>query len=334
MTRLDQEQDVIDLAAALGIKGNPVEEIVGYCQRRIDSWVEEVSAVRDVHELEAVVACNLNLSFEEIFSDDDLKRMIGRYVTRGEAVFAALPDKMTPDTFGTLIRLKDGSYAAVVDARGDKANRRFFTKWHEVAHLLVEGEHFDEQVFRATHDPRERLMDQIAGRIGFYEPIFAPLFRRHVVDGDLLTFAAVEQVRQNYCSYASFQSTLFACHRRMTTPVLYVEAAMRHKARERRMLNSGARFLLDDMKPETKLRVALVVPNEPASEGGFMVQKNMQIPASSVIHRAFNDDTTDLSGYENLASWTFSDGGSLEHCDVFVEARSTDKSVIGTIQPT
>ncbi len=334
MTRLDQEQDVTDLAAKLGIDGNPVEGIVGYCQRRIDAWVDEAPTVSSVHELEAVVAHNLNLTFEEILSEDDLKSVIGRYVGQGETVFAALPVKMTPDTFGTLIRLKDGSYAAVVDARGEKAHRRFFTKWHEIAHLLVEDEDFDEQVFRATHDPIERLMDQIAGQVGFYEPVFTPLFRRQTADGDLLTFASVEQVRQDYCSYASFQSTLFACHRRMTTPVLYIEATMRHKAKDRRLLNAGAQFFFDDMKPEAKLRVSLVVPNDAATKNGFTVQNNMRIPESSVIHRAFGDDTTDLSGNENLGDWTFSDGGGLDYCDVYIEARSNGKTVMATIQPT
>jgi hypothetical protein len=120
----------------------------------------------------------------------------------------------------------------------------------------------------------------------------------------------------------------------MTTPVLYIEAAMRHKAKDQRLLKSGAQFFFDDMKPEAKLRVSLVVPNEAATKNGFTVQNNMRIPESSVIHRAFGVDTNDLPGNENLGTWTFSDGGGLDDCDVFIEARSTEKTAMATIQPT
>ena len=331
MSHLDQEQEIIDLASKLGLEGSPAEGIVGYCQSRIDSWVEEASGVNSVEELESVVARNLHLTFEEILDDDDLTRLIARYVEQDETVFATLSFTLTPDTFGTLIRLKNGTFAAVIDGRGDKANRRFFTKWHEVAHLIVEGEDFDEQVFRATHDPLEKLMDQIAGQIGFYEPLFTPIFEANVSPGDLLTFDAVEQVRQSFCPYASFQSTLYACHRRMTTAMLYVETKMQYREQERRSLNQGRLF--DDDRPQPKLRVSQVVPNNAAVKSGLVVRWNMRVPEGSVIHKLFQEDETELSGDENLAEWTFSGGGGLKPCEVFIQARSIGEAAMVTIQP-
>tara|TARA_R110002072_G_scaffold302996_1_gene490924 strand:+ start:38408 stop:39406 length:999 start_codon:yes stop_codon:yes gene_type:complete len=331
MSALDQEQDVVDLAEKLGLNGSPVAAIINFCQGQIDTWVGEAGGVTSVDELEAIVANRLNLVFEEIHDDGDLANLKRKYVQRGEHVFAHIVENdLTPDTFGTMVRLKDGTHVAVIDCRGDKAARRFFTRWHEIAHLLVEPD-CERQVFRSTDEPLERLMDQIAGHVGFYDSIFSPLFNTHISQGGRLTFDIVEAVRQQFCPYASFQSTLYACHRRMTTPLLYVEARMEYTANERRGLNQMRMF--DDDKPEKKLRVQLAVPNGPASEMDLTARNNMRVPESSVIYRAFVEELPDASGEENLNSWTFSKGGSLIDCEVFIQARRIDQAVMATIQP-
>lgn len=331
MSALDQEQDVVDLAEKLGLTGSPVAAIISFCQDQIDTWVLEAGGVTSVDELEAVVADRLTLVFEEINDESDFDRLKAKYVPMGEPVFAALHLDLTGDTYGTMIRLKDGTHVAVIDCRGEKAARRFFTRWHEIAHLLVE-EDVDKQVFRSTDEPLERLMDQIAGNVGFYDAIFSPLFNAHIAEGDRLTFDIVETVRQGFCPYASFQSTLYACHRRLTTPLLYVEARMEYTASERRGLNQMRMF--DDDKPEKKLRVQLAVPNGPASEMGLTARNNMRVPESSIICTAFQEELTDASGEENLNTWTFSKGGSLMDCDVFIQARRAEEGVMAIIQPT
>ena len=331
MSALDQEQDVVDLAENLGLNGSPVAAIINFCQGQIDTWVSKAGGVTSVDELEAIVANRLNLVFEEIHDDDDLANLKRKYVQRGEHVFAHIVENdLTPDTFGTMVRLKDGTHVAVIDCRGDKAARRFFTRWHEIAHLLVEPD-CERQVFRSTDEPLERLMDQIAGHVGFYDSIFSPLFNTHISQGGRLTFDIVEAVRQEFCPYASFQSTLYACHRRLTTSLLYVEARMEYTASERRGLKQMRMF--DDDKPEKKLRVQLAVPNGPASEMDLTARNNMRVPESSVIYRAFVEELTDASGEENLNSWTFSKGGSLIDCEVFIQARRIDQAVMATIQP-
>jgi len=331
MTTLDQEQDVVDLAQKLGLDGTPVESIINYCQEQIDTWVQESGGVTSIEELEDVVALRLNLVFEEINEDSDLDSLKSRYVKKGEIVFAHVVDNdLTSDTFGTMVRLKDGSHVAVIDCRGDKVARRFFTRWHEIAHLLVEPD-CERQVFRSTNEPLERLMDQIAGQVGFYDSLFSPIFHTHLPECEMLTFEIVEAIRQAFCSYASFQSTLYACHRRLTTPMLYLEASMAYTASEQRERNQ--KRLFDEGKPEMKLRVRLTVPNSAASESKLVARKNMRVPESSVIYSAFQEEQTDASGEENLNTWTFSSGGSLTNCDVFVQARRVEQSVMAIIQP-
>jgi len=203
MSRLDQEPDVVALATELGLRGRPVEAVVRFCEERIGCWAADAGGVGTVAALEQLVADRLQLAFEDVCSDDDLGQVIGKYVAQGEYVFATLPDELDPTTFGLTIKRKyrrpasRDKYVAVIDCRGDKAARRFFTRWHEIAHLLVLEKELDAPVRRSAHDPVERLMDEIAGRIGFYEPIFGPVFAREH-SKPLLELGTVEAIRRAY----------------------------------------------------------------------------------------------------------------------------------------
>ncbi|HUT09827.1 MAG TPA: hypothetical protein VMY42_04980 [Thermoguttaceae bacterium] len=339
MSRLDQEHDVVALARELGLRGHPAEAIVRFCEEKIGCWAADVGGVENVAVLEQLVADRLQLVFEEGCSDDDLERIIAKYVAQGEYVFATLRNELGPATFGLTIKRKHcapesgDKYVAVIDSRGEKASRRFFTRWHEIAHLLVLEKELDAPVRRSAHDPIERLMDEIAGRIGFYEPLFGPVFVREHSKA-LLEFRTVEAVRNAYCDKASFQSTLFACHRRMKTPVVYVEAEVKYKAEEERRLRSKQRRLFQDDPPVAKLRVGLAVPNQAAIDQGFRVMPNMRVPEGSVIHKLHSDaDAEQASGRENLESWEFSDGSGLPDCAVWVDARKAGDRVIAIVQP-
>lgn len=331
MTKLELEQDVIALASKLKLRGNPVNAIVEYCQDNINKWVSNAGGVNDIQHLEELVASQLNLAFEDVYTDEDLDEIKYRYAQKGEFVFATLKDDLDEDTFGTMIRLKDGCFVAVIDCRGQqKFARRFFTRWHEIAHLLVEDNNFEKQVFRSTRDPLERLMDLIAGHVGFYDPLFNPSLEQHYAHGDLLTFDTIEQVRQSYCSHASFQATLFACHRRVDAPILYLEAAMRLREEERRKQRQKT-FL--NITPTPKLRVSTTVPNKAAQNTNLTVRWNMQIPETSVIFLVQSlPDDSELAMKENLEDWTFSKGGGLAPCEVFVQARKFGDGVLATIQ--
>lgn len=339
MSRLDQEPDVVALARELRLRDNPVEAVVRFCEEKIGCWAADFGAVASVAALEQLVAHRLRLVFEEVCSDDDLEQIVGKYVAQREYVFATLRDELGPATFGLTIKRKhwrpesDDKYVAVIDARGEKAARRFFTRWHEVAHLLVLEKELDTPVRRSAHDPIERLMDEIAGHIGFYEPLFGPIFAREH-NKPLLELRTVEAVRAAYCDTASFQSTLFACQRRMNTPVVYVEAEMRYKAGEERRLRSRQRKFFADDPPVAKLRVGLAVPNQAASDMDFRIVPNMRVPECSIIHRLHADATAEqASGTESLESWEFSAGGTLPACEVWVDARKAGDRIIAIVQP-
>src|SRR3954454_23365531 len=86
-----------------------------------------------------------------------------------------------------------------------------------------------EPACRSEHDPIERMMDEIAGHVGFYGPFFEPVFREAHSGRALLTFNTVKAVLDGGFPEASFQATLNACAKRLPTPVIYLEAAIAYK---------------------------------------------------------------------------------------------------------
>lgn len=344
MSRLDQEPDVIEQARKLGLSGrdDPVQAVVGHCLDRIRRWVQADGPVATVGELESLVTRRLHMLIEEVETDEALTALIRKYVKFGEGVFAYLKHDLDGETFGATYRRSTAApdapdrLVAIIDCRGDKGARRFFTRWHEVAHFLVESdpEAVETPVRRSSDLPLERLMDEIAAHAGFYEPIFGPALDGAMAGRPRLTFQVVEAVRRQHFADASFQSTLFACHRRLTTPVVYIEAEERHKAKAEREIKRGVQWLFEEAAPEAQLRAALIVPNAPAQKSNLFIAPNMRIPPSSVIHRLFADEFgLDDTGKENLNTWEHSGGKRLADQEVWIEAKKVKGRVVAIVQP-
>jgi hypothetical protein len=341
MTRLESEPDVKALAADLGMpaKADPVRWVIDHCLARVNSWCPSSAPITDIGKLEKVVSRNLQVVLEEAWTDEGLDEIIERYVELGEGVFRFLKHDLDSGTFGVTVRRKNASldaldrYVAVIDCRGDKAARRFFTRWHEIAHLLVLTQDLEAPVRRASDSPLERLMDEIAGQVGFYQPIFDPAFAAFVPKGEPITFAAIDEIRKGHFPDASFQATLFAAMRHSERAVVYVEAALGYKAEEARAVKRSEQWLFDDAQPTPKLRAVQVVPNVAALAFGFFIPPNMRIPETSIIHRLFvGVDEQDLTGTENLESWEHSKGKRLKNRSVWIECRKVRDRVFATVQ--
>ena len=344
MTRLDQSPEIIKLARELGVDdAAPVENILSHCSRRIDGWVAEAGSVPGIDALESLVTQRLQMVFEEIRTDDDWERLKEVYARgKKEFVFAGMQSKFEEGdnlTYGALIQRKHATaecpdrFVAVIDCRGSKLARRFFTKWHEIAHRLTT--HADggetEPGYRSEHDPIERMMDEIAGHVGFYDPLFQPAYQQASVGQSHLKFGTVERIIGSAFPAASFQATLFACTRRLPTPVIYLEAALGHKKEVKRKL--ATKSLFDDDPPPGELRVVKVRANDAAFKDKFFIPEKIRVPADSVIHSVFSTDgMTDGNGEECLSQWE-SQGRSLGRRAVVVEARKVPDRVIAIVQP-
>lgn len=175
------------------------------------------------------------------------------------------------------------------------------------------------------------MMDEIAGHVGFYGPIFDPAFQQASEGKPLLTFGTVEAIIGGSFPAASFQATLFACARRLTTPVVYLEATLAHKKAAKRLLQTPSMF--GDDPPPGELRAVKVIPNNAAQEDGFTILTNMRVPPGTVIHRLFDaEPQTSGEAREDLSQWE-SKGKSLESRAVAVEGRKVADRVIAIVQP-
>ena len=344
MSRWEHAPEILELAGQLGVgDGAPVDGILDHCRHRIDAWVAEAGGVASIDALESLVTNRLQLTFEEIRADDDWDRLTDVYARgKKEFVFAGMRTKFDDDgnlTFGALVQRRNAGaddpdrFVAVIDCRGFKLARRFFTRWHEIAHRLTT--HADggatEPGYRSEHDPIERMMDEIAGHVGFYEPLFQPAYQQASFGKPHLTFSMVEAIISEAFPAASFQATLFACARRLPTPVVYLEAALAHKKEVKRRLQTPSMF--GDDPPPGELRAVKVIPNKAAQEDGFTIPTNMRVPSGTVIHRLFDSEPlTDDDGQECLSRWE-SQGRSLERRAVMVEGRKVADRVIAIVQP-
>lgn len=344
MTRFNHASEIIELAQQLGIpEQSPVQGILDHCQRRVAGWVAEAGGLANIESVESLVTQRLRMVFEEIRSDEDWDRLIDVYVRgKKEIVFAAMRSKFNDDnnpTYGALVFRRNAGihdsdrYVAVIDCRGDKLARRFFTRWHEIAHRLTT--HADggdtETGYRSEHDPIEQLMDHIAGHIGFFEHIFDPAFRNALQGESRFSFKTVQSIIDSAFPDASFQSTLVTCTRRVTHPVIYLEAALAHKKDVKRKLATPS--LYGEPTPPGQLRAVTVIPNSPAKEERFTIPTNMRVPLESVISRIFEAELlTDGQAIEDLNLWE-SQGKTLSSCKVVVEARKVPDKVMAVIQP-
>jgi hypothetical protein len=344
MSRWEHAPEICTLAEQLGVGGAaPVDGILDHCRRRIDGWVAEAGGVTNIDALESLVTLRLQMVFEEVRSDDDWHRLKEVYARgKKEFVFAGIRTKFDDDhnlTYGALVQRRNvgpddpDRFVAVIDCRGNKLARRFFTRWHEIAHRLTT--HADggdtEPGYRSEHDPIERMMDEIAGHVGFYEPLFQPAYQQASLGQPHLKFGTVEAIIDRAFPVASFQATLFACTRRMPTPVIYLEAALNHKKEVKRQMATPSLF--GDEPPPGELRAVKVIPNKAAQEEGFTIPTNMRVPVGSVIHRLFGEDVqANGDGHECMSQWE-SRGKSLEARAVVVEGKKVADRVIAIVQP-
>jgi hypothetical protein len=248
----DREDEVRSLAEDLGMypgDGTALsvrQSIVEGCRRQVDAWVSQVGAIRSINQLEQLVSERLQMVTEEISDDRDFDRLTEIYARKKrDPIFAVLRDHFDDadnPIYGALIRrrkatLQDGDrFVAVVDCRGTKRRRGFFTRWHEIAHrLTTHSERRIEQhatpellaipVFRQEDDPIERLMDDIAGELGFYHRLFIPALEVLSGRDGVVTWQTIDSLRDIHFPAASFHATLTSAVLRSTRSLALLECS-------------------------------------------------------------------------------------------------------------
>jgi hypothetical protein len=346
MKALTLEPKVISLANTLGIEGDDaLAGIRDYCVQRVRDFIRGFHSVTNIRALQRVICEKLNLTIHEIWSDAELSRVTESYVADGEPVFAFFGTDLDADTYGVLVRLnkrvgKAFAWAALVDCRGDKQHRRFFTAWHEIVHCITAADQYELPFHRTIIgkliDPLERVVDIVAGDLAFFEPLFQPLLEREVLANGRLTFASVERVRVEFCPDASFEATINACVKRMVSPVMFLKAAMILKDAEQAAIDSPQKDLFPRIAPERQLRVLTTIRNEHARRIRLHIPRHFRVPESSIINLVYLSKSIPSPGIEsveNLRDWTCSDGKALAPFGVHVNARKSGDQVFALIAP-
>ena len=333
---LKSSWQIVRLAADLRLdhQGDPVAAILAFCHHRINGILEEFRCP-SLSDLVRAAAARLDTLFIEIHDESGLDDVRADYLARGELVFATLSDQLGPEVYAITFRLtqpRDGDrrFVSVIDCRGVKAARAYFSKWHELAHLLTLTPQARLR-FRRTHaqpedkDPEEALMDVIAGEVGFCPR----LVRRHAT-GEI-SFDRIAALRERLCPDASRQASLIGLVRSWPAPCILVQARPALKAGERRSL-AQRRFVFRE-QPAAVLRAVNVTVNRAAERAGMTVHRNMRIPQESVISQAFESGASGLEAREDMAWWVSSSGPGLAPRPVTVRARRRGDAVEGLIVP-
>lgn len=343
MNSLNSEAKIVAMARGLGVaEDDAVANILRFCQERVRAVWRKTKALATIWDLERALCDHLNLTIHEIHNDEELNELSVRYAKEAkDPVFGSLAMHLEGKVCGILFQLKhivrngERCYVAFIDCRGEKNSRRFFTRWHEIAHRLTLFEQFEMPFRRTTipevqRDPVERLMDRIAAEVGFFDPLFRPVLME-AVHSRGFTFDVVEKVRSEFCPDASFQATLNACAGRMRIPLIVIEAALALKKSEKEH-PVGTNDSTDAPKP--MLRVVASIPNDAARKQGICLPKNMRVPEQSVIFKSFSQSVSEPEDtFEDLAWWSSSDGKHLPPRYIRVHARCLHNKVFAVIQP-
>lgn len=335
--RLDSKPQIWTLATDLGLPASdsPSRAILRLVTNRIRRIAKRFRCT-SLNELLVATAAEVETRFEDIHSDGDLRRVRLKYLAKAEKVFANLEEELsgTEDYAITIRRVHreewEPQFVSIIDCRGDKAFRTYFSKWHELAHLLTLTPQM-RLVFRRTHDalaardPEEVLMDVIAGEVGFFGD-----FLPRDTAGDV-SFESIRKIKEECCPNASLQAATIGIVKALPVPCVLVEARM--ALRKQESVDASQLGLgIGEPAPVPALRAVHVTVNNAARDIAIRFHKNWRVPAESVISRVFSN-----GGYseaaEDLSWWVTSNGSSLDPCPVLVKARRARDSAEALLIP-
>ncbi len=309
--RLNANATIRVLAHDLGLpsKVRPVQQISHFCEQRIARWLAELPGKHDATTILNIAAAKLSTTIIEVHTDVELIALQQRYVSQGEAGFAFLKSDFDSGVLGITLRLLkrkafEPMFVSVTNCIGRNSERAYFTKWHELVHLLTLTDQ-TRLAFKRTHidcsqkNPEEALVDVVAGALAYHPKLLKPYAQKR------LSFALVDEIREKVFSVSSRQAALLGITHQWPKPcvLLRIELAGKH--------NSTSR----------ELRAVMARPNPAAIDEGVIVIPKFRVPQDSIIWSAFHDGTlvtTDIQ--EPLELWTSSDGsqwsGGHFHVDI------------------
>jgi len=341
------QKELLRVARKLGLPtgGNVEETIIGHFEDEVATWIAKHGQPQTLTELLDLFTPSLGIIFEEIRSDADFVHFLDRFPPQKEPAMALLEAEFDDNTEAVTIHRShyepwERPFLSVINCRGWHLSRRYFSKWHEAVHRLVEGEQL-QFAFRHTplkelrKDPEEVLVDRIAAALAFYPGMFKPVFLVEYAKAGRLSFSVVDRIRETVAPDASRQATMLACIKSCPSPVWYICCGLGYKREEERQLKTLQKPTLPNQgfRLQPKLRVKETAFSPAAAGLGIRVHPNMRVPDSSTVARAFLDPWASThTGIETLEIWETSSGGPIGFGTVEVEAFRSDDHVLAIMQ--
>lgn len=324
--RLNQSTKIWRLAKDLGIRtvNNPVSDILNFCEKKIKKLSKDATDCHSLSDFLCWVAGKIGTSFEEIHSDSDLAEIKTKYLKQGEKIFVTLDQEFSDEVLGITYRRSNREsweppFVSIIDCRGGNARKAYYTKWHEVAHLLILTDQLRLCFRRTLHlpnkDPEEVVIDLIAGKFGFY-----PAFIKPHINGEI-SFEQIEALRQSLCPDASNQASLIGFVHAWPEPCVLALCKKGLKKAERREFALQSSFNFNAL-PVPALRAVKVTINEAAKEKDIRIFPNMRVPERSIIHTVHNGETDYAEALEDLSWWETSSGDVLPEQKISVKANN------------
>lgn len=315
---VDRDEEVRRIAKTLGVAGPGLsEKLCTSAVDRVTQYMERFDIVpatlEDVH---GVVLNLTGVKIERVENDGDLKRLSQKYAKKQIAAGVQLEFEFARNTEALVFR-EDNSdarrpaFTALVDSRGDRGYRAWFAERHEPAHLLIpdpSGKVAWRRTTAERPEPLEQVVDAIAARIGFWEPVVRPVLKQ-IVREERSLLAALERVRLALAPRASREASYRAFARMLPFPltILRAEVACRRSDANNR---DGSRCL----------RATTVIRNEAAERAGIVVWPNFRIPTHSIIHEAHECERGSVyRSQDDLSAWRTESGRALASRPLAIE---------------
>jgi len=320
----------------LPAKEDPLAEIIAYCANWARELLKEFQC-SSLSELLEYAADRLGTVFREARTDEELAEVKGQYLRRGEKEFALVDRELRPGVLAITFRLLkpvrgERPFLSIIDCRGEKAFRSYYSKWHELAHLLTLTDQRRLKFCRthsalAKKDPEEALMEKIAGYLGY----LPDLVRRHAKGP--ISFDKIAEVRATLCPESSVYASLIGITKNWPNPCVFLEATLAYKQSETVKLNqSGFSFL---ETPQPKLRISSIAPSAGAKGFASLLHPNMRVPNRSIIYRVFTENLLPAEDVqEDLSWWETTSEGYLPAKRYRAQARKLGDKVQALLIPT
>lgn len=351
MNSLSRHQSVISLAISLGLstQGDCLLRIRDYALARVEEILDDFNryaaefSVKNFNDLRRLISNKLSLKIEWIRSDEDIERISSEYRKFHPSIRGCLRHEfIQSSTEGITIPLENPipgafKFLAVIDARGERASRAYFTTWHEIVHLLLDTAEYDHSSYRHTivqenshGDPLEKVVDYVTEHVAFYAPFFEPVLRLKIEEYGRLTFHAIEEARLAIVAEASLLATANRSIHHIGKPALLMEVYSGLKKAEIATSQNCQQNMSNPPLP--KLRVRYTKLNDFAKRNSFAIRNNMRVPLTSVLARAYESKVDECyEAVEDQSWWETSSTGSLPSLPLWVTAVRRGRYVYGII---